>query len=56
MLSIVSSSFLIAAELLDQLTILPQSAFEYVFNGVVACNAKVFKELNLCTDCRLATF
>ncbi len=47
MLNFVSSSFLIAAEILDQLTILPQSIFEYVFNGVVSGNDTLVKDLTL---------
>lgn len=47
MLSVVSSSFLIAAECLDELTIVRQSVFEYVFNGVVSGNETLVKELAL---------
>jgi asparagine synthase (glutamine-hydrolysing) len=47
MLNVVSSSFLIAAEFLDELTVLRQSVFEYVFNGVVSGNDTLVKELTL---------
>jgi hypothetical protein len=46
-LNIVSSSFLIATEVLDQITVLPQNVFEYVFNGVVSGNDTLIKELTL---------
>ncbi len=47
MLNVVSSSFLIAAELVEGLTLLSQSVFEYVFNGVVSGNDTLVKELTL---------
>jgi hypothetical protein len=47
MLNVVSSSFLIAAEILDQITLNRQSVFEYVFNGVVSGNDTLVKELTL---------
>jgi asparagine synthase (glutamine-hydrolysing) len=47
MLNVVSSSFLIATEILDRITVIPQSIFEYVFNGVVSGNDTLIKELTL---------
>jgi asparagine synthase (glutamine-hydrolysing) len=44
---IATSSFLAAASSLQHLTFNPQSAYEYVFNGVVSGNATIFDEIIL---------
>jgi hypothetical protein len=45
--SIVSTSFYALSSALQQLTLLRQSAFEYVFNGVVSGNETLFGEISI---------
>jgi len=45
--AIVSTSFYAICSALNQLTLLKQSAFEYVFNGVVSGNDTLFDEVSL---------
>jgi asparagine synthase (glutamine-hydrolysing) len=45
--TIVSSSFLVVSAFQPALTVLKQSVFEYVFNGVVSGNATMFGEVSV---------